>query len=382
MSFRDAWMRVGKAGKGTLLDNAIQPLHIVLVEEPEAHLHAQVQQVFIKKAYSILRSHPDLGDKKTLHTQLIVSTHSNHVAHETDFSCLRYFRRLPAGVKAPVPVSTVVNLSLVFGEENETKRFVTRYLKAQHSDLFFADAAILVEGPAERMLVPHFIRLKYPFLNQCYITMLEIGGSHAHRLKPLIDDLKLLTVVITDLDAGNATGGKAEQPARGANQVTNNATLEKWVPKRSTIDDLLDLKETEKVCSDDGNLFAVRAAYQIPVMAARDGEAPSEVLPNTFEDALVFENLAFFSKLDGTGLVRKFKDAINDSADLAALGKAMFDELKTGKKAEFALDVIDAPDFESLMIPTYITQGLDWLQDRLKKKPAGLPIIPTGGDTQ
>lgn len=382
MSFRDAWMRVGKAGKGTLLDNAIQPLHIVLVEEPEAHLHAQVQQVFIKKAYSILRSHQDLGDKKTLHTQLIVSTHSNHVAHETDFSCLRYFRRLPAGLKAPVPVSTVVNLSLVFGEENETKRFVTRYLKAQHSDLFFADAAILVEGPAERMLVPHFIRLKYPFLNQCYITMLEIGGSHAHRLKPLIEDLKLLTVVITDLDAGTAIGGKAEQPARGKNQVTNNATLEKWVPKRSTIDDLLDLKETEKVGSDDGNLFAVRAAYQIPVTAGRTGEAPSEVLPNTFEDALVFENLAFFSKLEGTGLVRKFNDAIKASADLAELGKTMFDELKTGKKAEFALDVIDAPDFELLNVPTYITQGLDWLQDKLKKKPTGFPIITTGGNAK
>jgi predicted ATP-dependent endonuclease of OLD family len=382
MSFRDAWMRVGKAGKGNLLDSAIQPLHIVLVEEPEAHLHAQVQQVFIKKAYSILRSHQDLGENTTLHTQLIVSTHSNHVAHETDFSCLRYFRRLPAGLKASVPVSTVVNLSLVFGKENDTKRFVTRYLKAQHSDLFFADAAILVEGPAERMLVPHFIRLKYPFLNQCYITMLEIGGSHAHRLKPLIDELKLLTVVITDLDAGNATTGKAEQPERGKNQVTNNATLEKWVPKCAKIDDLIDLKEDKNVCSDDGNLFAVRAAYQVPVKVGLNGGAIGEVLPNTFEDALVFENLTFFSKLAGTGLVRKFKDAIQNSADLAALGKAMFDELKTGKKAEFALDVIDAPDFESLSIPTYISQGLDWLQGRLKKKPMDLPTIQTGGNKQ
>ena len=99
MSFRDAWMRVGKAGKGTLLDAPIQPLHLVLVEEPEAHLHAQVQQVFIKKAYTILRAHKDLGENPSLHTQLIVSTHSNHVAHETDFSCLRYFRRLPAGLQ-------------------------------------------------------------------------------------------------------------------------------------------------------------------------------------------------------------------------------------------------------------------------------------------
>jgi hypothetical protein len=82
--------------------------------------------------------------------------------------------------------------------------------------------------------------------------------------------------------------------------------------------------------------------------------------------------------LDGTGLVRKFKDAIKNSANLTALGNAMFDELKTGKKAEFALDVIDAPDFDSLNIPTYITQGLDWLQERLKKKPTDLPIKQTG----
>lgn len=375
MSFRDAWMRVGKAGKGTLLDASIQPLHIVLVEEPEAHLHAQVQQVFIKKAYGILRSHKDLGSSTKLHTQLIVSTHSNHVAHETDFSCLRYFRRLSAGLKAPVPVSTVVNLSQVFGKDDETKRFVTRYLKAQHCDLFFADAAILVEGPAERMLVPHFIRLKYPSLNQRYITLLEIGGSHAHRLRPLIDDLKLLTLIVTDLDAGNAPNNTAEQPERGKGQVTNNVTLEKWVPGRANIDDLLDLNESQKVSADDGNLFAVRVAYQVPVTVGFAKLAKSEVLPNTFEDALVFENLPFFSQLDGTGLVRKFKDAIQASNDLLTLGRTMFKELKTGKKAEFALDVIDAKEFDSLNVPTYIAQGLDWLQGRLQKKVAD--ILPS-----
>ena len=105
MSFRDAWMRVGKASKGAEA-TSIEPLHLVLVEEPEAHLHAQVQQVFIKKAYEVLRRRPELGESDTLRTQLIVSTHSSHVAHETPFASLRYFRRLPAGMAAKVPVST------------------------------------------------------------------------------------------------------------------------------------------------------------------------------------------------------------------------------------------------------------------------------------
>lgn len=369
MSFRDAWMRVGKASKGAMVTST-EPLHLVLVEEPEAHLHAQVQQVFIKKAYAVLRAHEDLGESKKLRTQLVVSTHSSHVAHETSFSCLRYFRRLPAGMAAKVPVSTVVNLSEVFGPGSETERFVTRYLRAQHADLFFADAAILLEGPAERMLVPNFIRAHYDELNQCYITLLEIGGSHAHRLRPLIDHLGLLTLVITDLDTLDGTGGASVQPAQGANQKTNNATLKTWVPGVEDVDALMDADPATKTLSVDGDpLFAVRVAYQTPLAVTAPGSAePETAYPYTFEDALALENLAFFSALDGTGLVRKFRDAITAGGGATAIGERMYLSLKSGKKAEFALDVLEVENFDNIVVPAYIAEGLEWLLKQLKKK--------------
>ncbi|MBZ5522374.1 MAG: AAA family ATPase [Acidobacteriia bacterium] len=367
MSFRDGWMRVGKAAKQAANANPMPPLHLVLVEEPEAHLHAQVQQVFAKKAYEILRAHPNLKESDRFTTQLVVSTHSIHIAHELDFSCLRYFRRLPAGKVATVPVSTIVNLTEVFGSQDETERFVTRYLKAQHCDLFFADAAILVEGPAERMLVPHFIRRKYKFLNQCYVTLLEIGGSHAHRLKSLIDHLALLTVVITDLDSQDTVGAQA--PKRGANQTTNNDTLKKWVPKLRSIDELLDLSSDKKLCDDDGHLFAVRVAYQTPLIVTLvDGGIPAEALPYTFEDALVFENRSFFAGFLGTGLVAKFRTALAEKTTVNELGKAFFDDLRSGNKAEFVLDVISSPNFDTIVVPTYIAESLEWLEGRLRKK--------------
>lgn len=369
MSFRDAWMRVGKASKGTTITST-EPLHLVLVEEPEAHLHAQVQQVFIKKAYAVLRAHEDLGESKKLRTQLVVSTHSSHVAHETSFSSLRYFRRLPAGMAANVPVSTVINLSEVFGAGSETERFVTRYLRAQHADLFFADAAILVEGPAERMLVPNFIRAHYDELNQCYITLLEIGGSHAHRLKPLIDHLGLLTLIITDLDTLDGTGGASVQPAKGANQKTNNATLKTWVPGVEDVDALMDADAAAKTrCVGGDPLFAVRVAYQTPLAVIAPGsDEPETAYPYTFEDALAFENLAFFSAFDGTGLVRKFRDAITAGGGATAIGERMYGALKSGKKAEFALDVLEVEKFDNILVPRYIAEGLEWLLKQLKKK--------------
>jgi predicted ATP-dependent endonuclease of OLD family len=219
MSFRDKWMKVGKASKNLDPEDAIlPPLHLVLVEKPEAHLHAQVQQVFITQAYNVLRKHDKLNTSTDLRTQLVVSTHSSHIAHESEFSSLRYFRRLPVkAIDGAVPVTCVVNLSEVFGTGDETARFAKRYLKATHCDLFFADGAVLVEGPAERILVPHFVRTRsdYDFLKRRYVTWLEIGGSHAHRLRTLIDNLGLNTLIITDIDAKDAAG-KSVPPKRGA----------------------------------------------------------------------------------------------------------------------------------------------------------------------
>lgn len=369
MSFRDAWMRVGKASKGAEAAS-IEPLHLVLVEEPEAHLHAQVQQVFIKKAYEVLRRRPELGESNALRTQLIVSTHSSHVAHETPFASLRYFRRLPAGMVAKVPVSTVVNLSQVFGEGTETERFVTRYLRAQHADLFFADAAILVEGPAERMLIPNFIRAHYKVLHQSYVTLLEIGGSHAHRLRPLIDHLGLLTLIVTDLDSLTGTGGSSVQPALGVGQKTNNATLKTWVPALDDVDALISATPAAKTITDvSDTLFAVRAAYQTPVEVTMPGATAKEtVYPYTFEDALVFENVGFFAAFAGPGLTAKFRNAIATGSGATAVGASMYTALKDGKKAEFALDVLMADNFNNLKVPRYIAEGLEWLLEQMKKK--------------
>lgn len=378
MGFRDKWMKVGKAGKSMSSKEAlIPPLHLVLIEEPEAHLHAQVQQVFIKQAYEILRKHDMLKDSPNFQTQLVVSTHSSHLAHEADFASLRYFRRLPAldGETGAVPLTSVVNLSEIFDVQNNSSRFVKKYLKTMHCDLFFADGAILVEGQAERILLPYFVRKKneYIYLNQCYITWLEIGGSHAHMLRPLIEILGLCTLIITDIDTKDGTDNTAIVPKRNAGQQTRNATLKTWLPKEELLDSLLDI-ESERKASTDLNGYAVRAAYQTPIhMKSKSTGIADEVLANTFEDALVYENSKLFEKLEGHGLIAKFRDALNCSENLAELAEKVFDALKkNGTKTEFALDILFSDEVDQLKVPTYIHEGLAWLAEQLKRKEDGV----------
>ena len=363
--FRDEWMRVGKAAKRQSNDETIiEPLHTILIEEPEAHLHAQIQQVFIKKAYQVLRANDRLKNGQ-LNTQLIVSTHSSHIAHELDFTCLRYFRREPARKKGEIPSATVVNLSKTFGDATETSKFATRYIKSTHCDLFFADAAILVEGSAERMLVPHFIRHKFKKLDQSYISLLEIGGSHAHRLRPLLETLGLLSLVITDLDSIGESGTAKVFPERDKNYRTGNTTLKEWIPGKESLDELLDLPESEK--QSENGLIGV--AYQCPIrLTYKDNSDEEEAIPYTFEDSLALTNLKLFRDYqDPKGLLKKLtnalgKETLNDaSAD-------MFNSLETGSKAEMALELFYLTEPSDLEPPDYISDGLKWLEGKLAEK--------------
>jgi predicted ATP-dependent endonuclease of OLD family len=361
--FRDEWMRIGKVGKREKIGNTpIEPLHLMLIEEPEAHLHAQVQQVFIKKAYGVLRNHSELGEKLQFSSQMVVSTHSSHIAHETDFTGLRYFRRKLLASELEIPCALVVSMSTIFGGGTDTSKFASRYLKTTHCDLFFADAAILVEGPVERMLVPHFIRNHYPELERSYISLLEIGGSHAHRLRPLIEALGIPTLVITDLDSIEKESTCKARPKKGQSLRTGNDTLKTWTPEKTTLDELLAATPKEKT-TDEG---LVRVAYPCPTKIQYLSDKSEEAIPYTFEDALVLANIVKFKAMTGRkGLIKKMSDAVNKPT-LDEACQAMFDALdKSAKKAEMALDLLYTTEPSLLNPPVYIKEGLDWLNAML-----------------
>lgn len=156
--------------------------------------------------------------------------------------------------------SEVLNLSKFYASEKECRSFLLQYMKLTHCDLFFADAAVLVEGNVERLLLPLMIEKAAPQLQSSYLSILELGGAFAHLFRTLIQFLGLTTLVITDLDSvippapkpeieecDDVTDGKSDETDDDSEEsnslgagtcmtdipgaVTSNQTLVQWLPK-------------------------------------------------------------------------------------------------------------------------------------------------------
>ena len=348
-------------------------VHLVMVEEPEAHLHVQVQRSFALSALKLLLSKEPVH--QVLRSQLLISTHSSHLAHGDRFTRLRYVKRVPSPSKGGMPSTEIVNLGDAFGDDEETRIFAERYFQVQHTDLLFADAAIFVEGTAERMLVPMFIHLELPELTKKYLSFVDIGGSHAHRLKPLVERLGIPTAILADLDPFLPSKTDKGRLVRTAVHIAGqeklecgNDTLKLWHPKLATFQEYR-APTTEHLEWTSSSGCKVRFAWQTPIAAA------GNQWPSTFEDALILTNLDWFKGLDDEkhpetgkkivhcGTLGKIIGMVLDYSEHAEL----LEELHTTLHGNFSKGDFAATLFERLIVgqklkcPSYILDALTWL---------------------
>lgn len=381
------------------------PLHLIFVEEPEAHLHAQLQQVFIRNVLELLNIEGD--DGSIFGSQMVITTHSPHILYERGFQPIRYFRRKKVGNEQ---LTEVLNLSAFYQAQPHDRDFLERYLKLTHCDLFFADAAILVEGNVERLLLPIMIRKVAKTLRSACLCILEVGGAFGHRFQSLIEFLGLTTLIITDIDSVALVAPVAGDPADdeeleefdipaddaegdvvdGQDDVqnpvgspmavppkkkygkaclpnepgatTSNQTLIKWLPGKQTIEDLRNATEVEKTRElVDG--AKVRVAYQTERVVTWNSSTEN-LCGRTLEEDFGLENPEWTQApaRKPLGLIVKGV-AVNPSA----LAKALHQKVsrKSFDKTKFALAVLTENE-EAWNVPAYIRDGLVWLKGEVQ----------------
>jgi putative ATP-dependent endonuclease of the OLD family len=333
----------------------------ILIEEPEAHLHPQMQQVFISQ---IKRTIKETKEKEGFSVQVIISTHSSHIVTEAgidverSFERIRYFSKLYIRAEKRYKVE-VKDFNEFKHKENdkETFRFLKQYMSLHRCDIFFADKVILVEGTTERILLPLMINKVAENLNNEYVSIIEVGGAYTSKFKELFKFVGVKTLIITDVDSCDSNT-KEECCVNTPNAISSNETLKSWIPRKDSITKLIGALGNEKYDTE-----SIRIAYQIPEV--REGHCA-----RSLEESIINANISFFkdSYFTSEKVEKKIKNHFTIfNGKEEDLNKEIIWELRpksssTKTNFAFALMTFDENKTEKeWKVPKYIREGLEWL---------------------
>ena len=335
-------------------------VNVFFIEEPESHMHPQMQNIFIrflKKYYA---------DKKL---QGLITTHSNEIARMVGLDSLRVIRQTEKAKSELFNLSKFRNAiknkkvkNVDADSEFLLANFFDWFFEIGYSELIFADKVVLYEGDSERLYIRKLLGLSaFSSLYDSYIAFIQVGGAYAHNYLPMLTMLKMKTLIITDLDYDKA----AITLEAAKNSISTNATInhcyrlscpDKGTQYSPTINELYDFQKKDKVVLYDGLVYL---AFQDENSTARTLE---EAMLNKLLETNVFENLkrsewkSIRKENKLTFTIPNNKKGEKDSE--YSIRKIV--EATSDNKTDFMYSVILSGN-EEKMLPDYIKEGLLWL---------------------
>ena len=340
-------------------------INLLFIEEPEAHTHPQLQYVFIKNIKEMLSS-----EAEDINLQTLITTHSSHIVAEvvsqSDFDDIKYFHRAS---NFEIEVKNLKDLKKQYDEADKNRfKFLKQYLTLNHSELFFADKVIFVEGATEKILFPAMIKKTSLELLSQNVSIIEVG-NYSHIFAEFLDFLRIKTLIVTDIDSVEKVKKDGKKGAKwqacpvkdSEGKKTSNPSI-KYYLEEEELDKLLSLTSDKKNLSRTKGKYKadieghIRIAYQV---------RENDYNARSFEDAFLSLNLSFIVSHKDDFLSLKCKDELTDNnTDYFYLANKCID-----KKASFATDILyySTDKSDSWQVPLYIKEGLEWLATPLNK---------------
>jgi putative ATP-dependent endonuclease of OLD family len=354
---------------------------LLLIEEPEAHLHPQRQLRVVRFLREQAR---DLG------IQVIMTTHSPNVASVVSLDNLVMVRRAHA-------------YSMAEGEtrlERSDYRFLERHLDVTKASLFFARAVMIVEGPSEAILLPQLASLLGRDLAEYGVSIVNVGGVGLRRFARILQrrkeaqlQLDIPVACLADLDVmpdcapeilGLVKQGSAWPANRRWRAVSDFSGADGLADERKRKRDVASGQNVETFVADAWTFeydLALRGlaeeVYVSAALAARDERISSGLVDRS---GCVTEALSDFGVLRGSTDC-KDGDVVTEALASKVYARFATENVSKAIAAQYLAEILrekrasGSLELDELLgrLPQYVIQAIEYVTE-----PVALPLPGSG----